>query len=101
MHSMPPASSNESLHADMPGADDAIWQGYSDMQQGHVRPWAGAKKLADSIRATSQNDARRPCTMQQECSPAYNEEPLTAEEVEELREGYAQAMSDRLYSLSN
>ena len=92
MHNVPSASSDEFLDVDMPDADDAIQRGYADMLQGRIRPWAEAKKLADSIRTTNQNDARRPCTTQQECPPAYNEEPLTAKEIEELHEGYAQTM---------
>ena len=96
MHNVPSASSDEFPDADMPDANDAIQRGYADMLQGHVHPWAEAKKLADSIRAMNQNDARRPRTTQQECPPAYGEKPLTAEEIEELREGYAQAVRDRL-----
>lgn len=70
----------------------AIQRGYNDMEQGHVRPWSEARRLADSIRESRFYETLRSQMTQQELPHIGGDEPLTTGQIEKLREGYAQAM---------
>ena len=90
------SSQYESQHKTEMCIAAAIQRGYNDMEQGRVCPWEEARQLADPIRESRRNETLRSRMAQQELPHAYGEEPLTMEEIEELREGYASAMRGEL-----